>query len=154
MGLALVDVVDVYLLLIILFFNFGVTSEVALVVVDLDLGGGLAAVLCRRPLEGGAVGRDEVLPEVPLVLDDLLALVAGDALALDVDVDGVLLQVERVGEGLPAVGADPRLHAPPTVARVRGGSGAAPLALRFRDRQRQVDREEIGKEKMENKSVN
>ena len=64
------------------------------------------------------MSRDEVLPEVPLVLDDLLADLAGDALALDVDVDGVLLQVERVGERLPAVGADPRLHAAPSVAGV------------------------------------
>ena len=33
-------------------------------------------------------------------------------------VDDVLLQVERVGEGLPAVVAQPRLHAAPLIAGV------------------------------------
>ena len=61
---------------------------------------------------------DEVLPEVPLVLDHLRAEGAGDALRLDVHVDDVLLQVERVGERFPAIVAEAGLHAPPPVSRV------------------------------------
>lgn len=37
-------------------------------------------------------------------------------------VDGVLLQVEAVGEGLETVGADAGLHALPAVPRVTGGT--------------------------------
>ncbi len=72
---------------------------------------------------------DQVLPQVPLVLDDLLADLAGHPLALDVHVDGVLLQVERVGEGLEAVGADARLHAPPAVAGVVRVGGRRGLGI-------------------------
>ncbi len=72
---------------------------------------------------------DQVLPQVPLVLDDLLADLAGHPLALDVHVDGVLLQVERVGEGLEAVGADARLHAAPAVAGVIRVGGRRGLGI-------------------------
>lgn len=61
---------------------------------------------------------DEVLPEIPFVLDHLRAEGAGDALRLDVHVDDVLLQVERVGKRLPAVVAKARLHAAPPVSRM------------------------------------
>lgn len=70
-----------------------------------------------------------MLPQVPLVLHDLLANVARDALTLDVHIDGVLLQVEAVGEGLEAVGADAWLHAAPAVARVVGGRSHGGLGL-------------------------
>ena len=69
-------------------------------------------------LQRRAMRRDQVLAEVPLVLDDLLADGAGDALGLDVHVHNVLLEVEAVGESLPAVVADAGLHAAPSVARV------------------------------------
>ncbi len=71
-----------------------------------------------NPLEGGPVGSHEVLPQVPLVLDHLLANVARHPLRLDVHVDDMLLQVERVREGLPAVVAKPGLHASPPISRV------------------------------------
>ena len=64
------------------------------------------------------MGRDEVFPEIPFVLHHLRAEGAGDALRLDMYVDDVLLQVERVGEGLPAVVAQTRLHTAPPVARM------------------------------------
>lgn len=64
------------------------------------------------------MGSDKVFPEIPFVLYHLRAEGAGDALRLDMYVDDVLLQVERVGEGLPAVVAQTRLHAAPPVARM------------------------------------
>lgn len=39
---------------------------------------------------------DEVLPEIPFVLDNFLTDVASDPLRLDVHVDNVLLEVETV----------------------------------------------------------
>ena len=111
-------VVVVILDLVLVFLGLLVVVDLVGAVGGLDLASLAAAAAAGRPLERRAVRRDEVLPEVPLVLDDLLADLAGDALALDVDVDGVLLQVERVREGLPAVRADAGLHAAPAVARV------------------------------------
>ena len=62
------------------------------------------------------MGCDQVFPEVPLVLDHLVAEGAGHALGLHVDIDNVLLEIERVREGFPAVIAYPGLHAAPSVA--------------------------------------
>ena len=83
-----------------------------------DNGPIAAATVGLTPLERSTVGRDKMLAEVPLVLDHLLADRAGHALRLYVHIDNVLLQVEAIGEGLPAVVADTRLHAAPPVPRV------------------------------------
>jgi len=92
----------------------------------------LLLLLFALTFEGGAVCGDNVLAQIPLVLHHLAAIVARHRLALDVHVDGVLLQVEGVGEGLEAVGADSGLHATPTLARVLlhlGGSRVLVLVL-------------------------
>ena len=77
---------------------------------------GYAPVSCLDPLERSPVSCDQVFPEVPLVLDHLVAEGAGHALGLHVDIDNVLLEIERVREGFPAVIAYPGLHAAPSVA--------------------------------------
>ena len=132
-------VVVVILDFVLVFLGLLVVVDLVGAVGGLDLAS-LAAAAAGRPLERRAVRRDEVLPEVPLVLDDLLADLAGDALALDVDVDGVLLQVERVREGLPAVRADAGLHAAPAVARVAAHAEGLLLLLLLSVRCRVQDR--------------
>lgn len=57
-----------------------------------------------------------MLPQVPLVLDDLATQLALDALADRVHVNDVLLQVKRVAERFPAKGAETWLHAAPSLA--------------------------------------
>ena len=78
----------------------------------------VVVVVVLGPFEWRSMSGDQVLPQIPFVLHDLLADVASDSLTLDVHVDGMLLQVEAVGEGLEAVGANPRLHTLPAIARV------------------------------------
>ena len=90
----------------------------------------LAAVAGLAALKRGAVCRDKMLAEVPLVLHHLLADGAGHALGLHVHVDNVLFKVEAVGEGLPAVVADTWLHAAPPVARVGDSCGRAAARCR------------------------
>ena len=62
-----------------------------------------------------------MLPQIPLVLDHFVTNVAVDSLRLNVHIDNVLLEVEAVGESLPAVVTEPGLHAAPPLPRVGGG---------------------------------
>ena len=47
-------------------------------------------------------------------------------------VDNVLLQIERIGKGFPAVVAEPGLHTPPAVAGVVPGLLIIVVFVRFR----------------------
>ena len=84
-------------------------------------------------LQRRAVSSDQVLPQIPLVLDHFVANVAVNSLRLNVHIDNVLLEVEAVWESFPAVVAEPGLHAAPSLPGVghaghRGWAGgvAAP----------------------------
>ena len=72
------------------------------------------------PLQRGAMSGDQMLPQIPLVLYNLMADIARHALALDMHVDGVLFQVERIAKRLETVGANSWLHATPSISRMRG----------------------------------
>ena len=63
---------------------------------------------------------DQVFPEIPLVLNNLITELTSHPLALDVDIDGMLLQIETVGKGFEAIGTDPGLHALPPIPGMRG----------------------------------
>ena len=64
---------------------------------------------------------DQMLPQIPFILDNFLTNSAINSLGLDMHVDYVLLEIEAVGESLPAVVTEPRLHAAPPLPRMGGG---------------------------------
>ena len=61
---------------------------------------------------------DKMFPQIPFIFDNFVTYCAVDPLGLDMHVDDVLLQVEAVGEGFPAVVAQSGLHASPPLSGV------------------------------------
>ena len=66
--------------------------------------------------QGGPVGGDVMLAQVPLVLDHLVAQLTLNALPYSVHVHNVLFQVKRVTECFPAKRTEAGLHAAPPLA--------------------------------------
>ena len=60
-----------------------------------------------------------MFPQIPFVLDHLFAEGAGYPLRLNMNIDYVLFQVERVRKGLPTIVTEARLHASPSIPRMR-----------------------------------
>ena len=69
-------------------------------------------------LQRRSMSSDQMFPQIPLVLDHFVTNVAIDSLRLNVHIDNVLLEVEAVWEGFPAVVAEPGLHAAPPLPGV------------------------------------
>ena len=63
----------------------------------------------------------KVFPQIPFIFDNFVTYCAVYPLGLDMHVDDVLLQIEAVGESLPAVVTESRLHTAPPLSRVGRG---------------------------------
>ena len=64
---------------------------------------------------------DKMFPQIPFIFDNFVTYCAVHPLGLDMHVDDVLLQVEAVGESLPAVVPESRLHTAPPLSQVGRG---------------------------------
>ena len=69
----------------------------------------------------------KMFPQIPFIFDNFVTYCAVHPLGLDVHVDDVLLQVEAVGEGFPAVVAQSGLHTAPPLSGVGRGRILASL---------------------------
>ena len=65
---------------------------------------------------------DQMLPQIPFILDNFLTNSAINSLGLDMHVDNVLLEIEAVRECFPAVVAESGLHAAPPLAGMGHGT--------------------------------
>ena len=62
-----------------------------------------------------------MFPQIPFIFDNFVTYRAVHPLGLDVHVDDVLLQVEAVGEGFPAIVTESGLHTAPPLSGVGWG---------------------------------
>ena len=62
-----------------------------------------------------SVGCDQMFTQIPLIFDDFVAEWTGHPLRLDMHVDNVLFQIERIGKSFPTVVTETGLHTSPTV---------------------------------------
>lgn len=89
---------------------------------------GVCMVRSLGALQGSSMGCHQVFSQIPFVLDHLVTNIAVDSLWLNVHIDYVLLQIEAVGECLPAVVAKSWLHTSPPLSGM-GDSTAGNLTL-------------------------